>query len=733
MVGPNKILTVSYGTFSCTLEGFDEPFDTMKAIAEYFRDLASEDRYFGAEPPQPDAEMLHRIAEREIQRRVEARVQDHGVVLRAQIEAEPAPAVRVDLGARPAAAPASPLAAQPTQPLADEAEAASAISERLQRIRAAVARGAAVAPQPAEAEAARLAAERMAAEAAEQARIEAEAEMARIEAERRDFEAAEHARLAAEVEAREQAAEAARLAAEVEAEAARIEAARIEAEAAEEARLVAEAEAEAARIEAARIEAEAAEIAAAEQARLAAEVEAEAARIEAARIEAEAAEQARIEAEEAAEQARRDAEVEVSQAEPEILPAAPEGQPAAEAPRTPRRIVVVRPARPAAAVAPVEAEAAPQPVVTQDWAAQAFQPAPQPPLAEPAELSPAAEAPVHDDPVHDDLADEDDARPVAAQATAQPDADLPDEDEDDAEEQRRWAEAAARIAAAAEAPAAPAAPEPEAQPADERPDAAALAALVESQRQAILREVTGEQAVARLISRTEAQLSDADAQRRLSTISHLKAAVLATRAEQEATGEIPGQAAEAADLARYRADLEREVRGAAADPESDQPRRPVRTVAGRSERPAAAQAPLVLVSEQRIDRPATGETVMPRRVASDPTALDELFDEAAPIRAPLGKAFTDFVAPMQLTTVAEMTEAAAAYITYVTGQEDFARPTVMKLVMSTEAPMTRSRENLLRAFGMLMRQGVLRRSRRGQFELAEDSSFGDKARRFAGH
>jgi len=42
-------------------------------VAEYFRDLAEQDRFFGAEPPKLDAEMLTVLAKRSKQLGIAAR------------------------------------------------------------------------------------------------------------------------------------------------------------------------------------------------------------------------------------------------------------------------------------------------------------------------------------------------------------------------------------------------------------------------------------------------------------------------------------------------------------------------------------------------------------------------------------------------------------------------------------------------------------------------------------
>jgi hypothetical protein len=82
MTTSSKILTVTYGTFSCTLEGFDDPFTTLQMVAEYFRKLAAEDRFFGSTPQTPDADTLKRIAEENTSKGIDAELADDGIILR---------------------------------------------------------------------------------------------------------------------------------------------------------------------------------------------------------------------------------------------------------------------------------------------------------------------------------------------------------------------------------------------------------------------------------------------------------------------------------------------------------------------------------------------------------------------------------------------------------------------------------------------------------------------------
>lgn len=83
MAGSGKILTVSYGAFSCGLDGFDDPLQTMTAILDYLRYLEAIAGDSGAAPDAPDIDILTGIAERGATRRVAVEMQAGAILLRA--------------------------------------------------------------------------------------------------------------------------------------------------------------------------------------------------------------------------------------------------------------------------------------------------------------------------------------------------------------------------------------------------------------------------------------------------------------------------------------------------------------------------------------------------------------------------------------------------------------------------------------------------------------------------
>jgi hypothetical protein len=96
MAQKDKVLTVSFGAFSCTLEGFDDPVETLKEVTEYFRALSVSDPGFGEEPKLPDTENLAQIVQRNDARTVDIRANDSGSILLRAEDAEFVPSDRQD-------------------------------------------------------------------------------------------------------------------------------------------------------------------------------------------------------------------------------------------------------------------------------------------------------------------------------------------------------------------------------------------------------------------------------------------------------------------------------------------------------------------------------------------------------------------------------------------------------------------------------------------------------------
>ncbi|WP_299560975.1 hypothetical protein [uncultured Sulfitobacter sp.] len=214
----------------------------------------------------------------------------------------------------------------------------------------------------------------------------------------------------------------------------------------------------------------------------------------------------------------------------------------------------------------------------------------------------------------------------------------------------------------------------------------------------------------RLMAETDQQMEEPESATRRDAFTHLRAAVVAKKADEAVAGKPSETEADEA----YRDDLANVVK----------PRRPSTTERARTtERPAEQRpAPLRLVAEQRIDvqTAAAAGPVRPRRIASITGAdrHDSVDDEGG---------FEDFVDEVGAHKLPDLLEAAAAYIAFVEGQQNFSRPQLMNKVRQVEKDNF-TREDGLRSFGKLLREGKIEKLKGGRFQVSEQIGFKPDAR-----
>jgi hypothetical protein len=714
MVQTNKILTVSYGTFSCTLEGFDDSFGTMKAIAEYFRDLAADDRYFGAEPPQPDADMLARIAQREISRRVEAHREGNGFVLRAGDAGQTA------LAAPPAAPAPAPADTAPETSQDTPAEETAAVPEAAARPEPAPREDDAAAreePEHVDLDSLLNAAEGPDSDSAEDDVAEdiaddlAPVDLPKITAaEPSDSIAAKLQRIRAVVSRNETATpdysedeHAESFLGENAAEdevGANDEADEIDTDDAEAPDMIASwtsdmDPAEIVHGTAPEISeaAEAESAARADELRQADETEEEdplLAFLDAEEDEMDVADESAPQTAEAAQDEDDEddslfADIDEDEDEDDSLAnfLADDEEDGDAAPAEPLRARVVKVKRSDfdAAVAGGRLEEVPR---EDEDAAAASSLSPDEEADLLRELA-AVEAELSlDESETDDGADDDDYRDAVRRAGIETD-DLGDDDAFGDDEMD-----------AADA---------DDMEADDEADAAEMALADDEDddlRADFASSADTDTEIGRLMAETDTKMGDDESSQRRQEISHLRAAVAAKRADGDLGKD------DAAPDARYRDDLASVVR----------PRRPA-AAGERSQRPEAIKAaPLKLVAEQRVDeaaRRAAEGPVRPRRV---PVAV-----EAETVDTPEGQpGFAEFAARSGALELSELLEAAAAYLSFVEGMEEFSRPQLMTKVRLVEQDDF-SREDGLRSFGQLLREGKIEKIKGGRFTVSDRIGF----------
>lgn len=217
----------------------------------------------------------------------------------------------------------------------------------------------------------------------------------------------------------------------------------------------------------------------------------------------------------------------------------------------------------------------------------------------------------------------------------------------------------------------------------------------------------------RLMTVASTQLEEPESKSRRNAIGHLRAAVSAARADKALAPDDTSDDTEA-----YRDDLTTAVR----------PARPVRRLSASDARTPRAAAPLKLVAEQRIDVPEAATAAKPVRPVR-PRRVSAAEPAPTPTPAPAPEAnefgegtFAEFAEEMGATQLPDLLEAAAAYLSFIEGRDQFSRPQVMTKVREIEQENF-SREDGLRTFGQLLREGKIEKISGGRFTVSDQISF----------
>lgn len=231
-------------------------------------------------------------------------------------------------------------------------------------------------------------------------------------------------------------------------------------------------------------------------------------------------------------------------------------------------------------------------------------------------------------------------------------------------------------------------------------------------------------AMSRIMSQTDQHLNKPESRRHRDAFAQLKAAVAATEAARQLGDE--GDKAPDPDEV-FKDDL-----GAHDAEEKSQSATPLKLVRNdKADEASHADEALSDQAEEQDDdieeapasvRPARQETSDAKPLDAASARLRSIAEmkEAEGVAATTG--FAEFAKAQGAVELAELLEAAGAYLCFVEGEDDFSRPQVMKVVQSASKEEI-SREDGLRYFGRLLRQSKLIKLSNGRFRVSGNTQY----------